>query len=85
MVTDMTAIQSIIQRKLQEGVLPRQRPREMFAALGHGAACTVCELPITPHEIEWSFWARGVITHRFHVGCHGVWHAECGRRRLSMS
>ena len=77
---DVTAVAETIRRKLDAGQLPREPPKSLQAGRGDGSPCSACDRPIRREEHEWSFWANGVLTHRFHVACHRLWEAECRTR-----
>jgi hypothetical protein len=77
---DVGAVAAIIRRKLDAGLLPREPPKSLQAGRGDGSACSACDRPIRREDHEWSFWANGVVTHRFHVACHRLWEAECRTR-----
>jgi hypothetical protein len=71
---------SMIRRMTDAGALSCEPPKVLQLARGEGLLCTACDTPITPRESEYSFCARGVVTHRFHPSCHQLWEAECRRR-----
>jgi hypothetical protein len=60
----------------------------VFAGYGDDFACTGCDEPILHAQVEWTLRDNDVVTHRFHVGCFGLWDAELcrrGVRRASMT
>lgn len=76
----MATLAATIRRKVDSGVLPRNRPARMVGSRGDRSPCIACDMPILPAQVELSFWPRTVLTHRLHLACHGLWEAECRRR-----
>jgi hypothetical protein len=76
----MATLAEKIHQKINVGALSCQRPEKVLAGHGDGSPCSACGLPIQPDQIEWSFWTGDVLTHRFHLGCHGLWQSECRNR-----
>jgi hypothetical protein len=68
-----------IRDKLDAGLLPREAPATMTEGLGHGSRCDGCDGPIHSAQIECEM-TYGDRAYRLHLGCAGVWDAECRRR-----
>jgi hypothetical protein len=72
---------AMVREKLHAGALPLDQPLKVWAGIGGGEPCTVCEKPIlgaqTQYEAEY-YDERPAF--RFHVGCHGLWEDERRRR-----
>lgn len=77
----MATLAATIRRKIDSGALLCERPARMVGGRGDGSPCTACDMPIVPAQVELSFRSRPALTHRFHLACHGLWEAECHRRR----
>ena len=69
-----------IRAKIGSGILPSERPDNVFAGHGDAEPCTGCEKPILPAQVAWTLRNTREVTHRFHVGCFGLWDAELCRR-----
>ena len=78
--TDVATVESVLRRKLDAGLLPRQRPEKTIATYGAGEPCTVCDVLIGTTQVEWRLRSREAVTHRFHIACHRLWEAECLKR-----
>jgi hypothetical protein len=76
----MSRLGDAVRVKLDAGLLPYQRPEKMFGGYGHHEPCSVCDEPILPAQVEWSIGDTRTVTHRFHLGCFGLWEAEVRRR-----
>jgi hypothetical protein len=81
----MSRLGDVIRAKIEAGVLPRERPEKLFAGYGRDEPCTACEAPILSTQVEWSIWMDDHPTHRFHIGCHGLWDAELRSGRVVSS
>jgi ferredoxin len=57
----------------------------MWGSCGSGAACSLCDQPIRPEEVEYEVATpdraaeSGERVLRFHLECHAIWEAECGK------
>ena len=74
-------VTEMAREKLRAGMLPRGEPLKLWAGIGSGKPCAVCEQPILPSHTEYEpqyYDDRPTIF--LHVGCHGVWEVE--RQRL---
>jgi hypothetical protein len=72
----MPRLAEVIRAKINAGVLPREHPEKLFAGHGTDAICTACDGRILPGQVEWSIRDGDRVTHRFHIGCHGLWDAQ---------
>jgi hypothetical protein len=62
------------------GRLPTHPSNHMFAGYGTGLPCAACDELIQPDEVEYEFDTdHGAFP--LHLGCAGLWQAECRRRR----
>ena len=73
-------VATTIGAKIAAGRLPTWRPDLVFAGYGDDFACTGCDEPILHAQVEWTLRDDDAVTHRFHVGCFGLWDAELCRR-----
>jgi len=75
---------ALIRRKLDQRQLPLGAPAKVWAGYGSGSLCDGCDAVIFLAQVEYGFTIDEQ-TLRFHVGCYGLWGAECrgrGLRRL---
>ena len=70
---------NLIRTKLDDGVLPREFPAKIYAGYGAGAPCSACDDLILHVQVQYEFPVNDE-TFRFHLGCFGLWEAECRRR-----
>jgi len=71
----------LVRDKLDSGLLPHDGATTLWAGIGSGRTCSLCEAPILITEMEYELEyddGRRVIL--FHVSCHGLWEAERRRR-----
>ena len=78
----MSRLGDLIRAKIRAGILPLERAEKLFAGYGEEEPCTACGAPILRGQVEWSIRKDDLVTHRFHIGCHGLWEAELGKRGL---
>ena len=70
---------------LRDGKLPNRRPDRTWGGPGVGARCSVCDLPVTPDQLEFEIeFARdgdnpGPDKYHVHTRCFAAWEFE--RRR----
>ena len=66
---------AMVQNKLDAGTLPREDAVKLWAGMGSGNACIVCDQPIdsTQAEYELEYDERPAI--RLHAECHAAWEA----------
>jgi hypothetical protein len=72
----------MVHAKLVLGVLPGENPVKLWAGMGSGQPCTVCERPIMESEPEYEpqyDGARAAI--RLHVECHRIWEVARAQRQ----
>lgn len=76
---------TIVRAKIDVGLLPVDEPVKTWAGYGSTRNCSACELPIlgtqVEYEVEYAADNGNPCCLRFHIDCHGVWSAECLRRR----
>jgi len=70
-----------VRRRLDAGLLPRERPLKTWAGYGQWRLCSVCDQKILPAQVTYEFDLNQQ-TFRFHMGCHGLWIGELIRRGL---
>jgi hypothetical protein len=75
----MTSRADRIRRKINDGRLPMEEPVKVWTGSGSGTRCSGCEEIILPSQVEYDFTSDGQ-EFRFHLGCYGLWEAECRRR-----
>lgn len=74
-------LSDIVREKIDAGVLPLDSPVKLWAGLGSGKLCTLCEQAIHPGQPEYEpQYADGRRVILLHAGCHGLWEAERRRR-----
>jgi hypothetical protein len=79
------ALRAKAREVLQPGKLPNRRPDRTWGGPGVGAACAVCDLPVTKDEIESHIGFShdgsnpGLDTFHVHFRCFAAWEFE--RRR----
>ena len=66
--------------KIDAGLLPADLPEKLVAGHGHEDQCSACDAPILPSQVEWSIADEHRVTHRFHLGCHGIWVSQLTKR-----
>ena len=69
---------------VQSGKLPARQPDRSWGGYGVGAACAICELPVTKQEVEFEIQygdghSPGIDEFHVHVRCFAAWDFE---RRL---
>jgi hypothetical protein len=70
---------------LRDGKLPNRRPDRTWGGPGVGARCSVCDLPVTPDQLEFEIqFARdgdnpGLDKYHVHIQCFAAFEFE--RRR----
>jgi len=69
-----------IRTKLDVGALPTALPEKMYAGYGRGHPCVACGEPIRPAQVEYEMDYGGDRIFRLHLGCAGLWEAECRLR-----
>ena len=67
---------------VQSGKLPGRRPDRTWGGPGVGAACAVCELPVTRDELEFEIQFErdgsnpGLDKFHVHIRCFAAWEFE---------
>jgi hypothetical protein len=74
---DRASLRDVIRRKLHDGALPIDPPRDkIYAGYGSGAACDACGDSIQPAQIEYELiYPDEHRTFRLHLGCAVLWEA----------
>jgi hypothetical protein len=70
-----------IRQSFDAGVLPRERPKNIWGSYGVGDACSGCGdvMPRGQDVFELDIAGK---TYRLHTGCYGLWEGELIRRGL---
>jgi hypothetical protein len=72
---DPVPLRLLIQRKLDDGRLPRNRIPRVWGGPGHGEACHACEEIVPKNRLLMEGisldWERGLV--QFHVMCFYLW------------
>ena len=76
----MSSLGETIRARLRAGHLPYRRPQHTYAGHGSGASCSGCTVPILAAQVEYKFEMASGEQFRLHIGCHGLWEAECIRQ-----
>jgi hypothetical protein len=77
----MTNLADRIRDKLNVGLLPQVAGQRVSRGYGRGEPCSACGVAILPAQAQFELDAYvGSTTYRFHLGCYGLWQAECLRR-----
>lgn len=65
--------------RIDTGELPPCGDVTLLGARGSGAACALCDSPITALEVEYEVEIAGRrgSRWRFHIRCHAVWRDVC--------
>lgn len=64
-------------------LLPAEVPKTIWAGLGTGDPCSLCDRPVDVAEMEYEITAplrggaQGIL--RFHLRCHAIWQLEVAR------
>jgi hypothetical protein len=74
---DLPSLRDVIRRKLHDGSLPTDPPRDkIYAGYGSGSTCDACGDPIQPAQVEYELnYPEEHRAFRLHVGCAGLWEA----------
>jgi hypothetical protein len=79
-------VRAKVREVLQAGKLPSRSPDSAWGGSGVGAACAVCDLPITHDQLEFEIQFThdgdnpGIDKYHVHVRCFAAWEFE--RRSL---
>jgi hypothetical protein len=76
------ALRARARKRIEQGLLPREKPLRMWGGRGTGAACTLCDHPIetTEPEMELEYEPPTALPCvRFHLRCQSIW--ELARER----
>ena len=72
---------SRVRQRFDAGVLPRERPKNIWRSYGVGDACTACDDFMLGGQDVCELDIDGK-TYRLHTGCYGLWEGELIRRGL---
>jgi len=81
---DEDALRAKARSVIQQGKLPARRPDRTWGGPGVGATCAVCDLPVTPAEMEFEIQFAhdggnpGLDKFHVHIRCFAVWELERG-------
>ena len=70
---------------LKSGKLPNRRPDRTWGGRGVNAPCSVCDLPVTPQQMEFEIQfardgdAPGLDKFHVHIRCFAAWEFERAR------
>jgi hypothetical protein len=70
------ALQARARQRIEQHLLPRERPARMWGGRGTGVSCSLCDEPILESEPEMELEFEGVTGApivRFHLRCQSVW------------
>src|SRR5262249_21354846 len=70
------SVRQLIQHRIEEGRLPRERTIELWHSPGFGQPCDGCGAAITTAETMCLICGDDWRAFRFHRGCFEVWDAE---------
>jgi hypothetical protein len=73
-------LRSLIQRKLDDGRLPRNSIPRVWGGAGNGETCDACEETITKKQIVMEGVGAGKKAIQFHVSCFSLWDELRGDR-----
>ena len=79
---DEQVLREMVRIVIKNEKLPNRRPDRTWGGPGVGAACTVCELPVTREQLEFEIqFARdgndpGLDKYHVHTRCFAVWELE---------
>ena len=57
-----------VSEKVDQGLLPLERPVKMWAGRGDGRQCDGCDRPVSSAQVEYEIEVNGR-TYRLHLGC----------------
>jgi hypothetical protein len=68
------ALQTRARERIEQGLLPREKPTRLWGGHGSGLLCSLCDLAIAESEPEMELeYETGAPTVRFHLRCHSIW------------
>jgi hypothetical protein len=75
------ALREKARQGIQSGKLPTRRPSDTWGGFSIGGFCAVCDLRLSPGEVEIELQVRpeGAQTgeaYLMHIACHAAWEAE---------
>jgi hypothetical protein len=72
------ALQKRARERIEQGLLPREKPTRLWGGHGSGLPCSLCDRPISDSEPEMELeyeTAGRMPTVRFHLRCQSSWDA----------
>jgi hypothetical protein len=68
------ALQTRAHDRIEQGLLPREKPTRMWGGRGSGLPCSLCDKPISESEpeMELEYEAQSPSI-RFHLRCQSIW------------
>jgi hypothetical protein len=74
-------LRACVQRRVQDGRLPRMHRGDIEAGCGGGAECCACDRPIESEDVEYQVVDPvGGRPLKFHFNCYVLWQEECDSR-----
>jgi hypothetical protein len=75
------ALRQMARQGIQSGRLPTRRATVTWGGFGSGAPCALCDVRLSPGDVEIEFQVRpqGAANgerYLMHVACHAAWEAE---------
>lgn len=68
------ALRARARQRIEQSLLPREKPARMWGGRGTGLACSLCDDPILESEPEMELeYPAPVPTVRFHLHCQTIW------------
>jgi hypothetical protein len=70
------ALQRRARERIEQGLLPREKPTRLWGGHGSGLACSLCDHPISNTEPEMELEYEPPVqmpTVRFHLRCQSIW------------
>ncbi|HEU4624062.1 MAG TPA: hypothetical protein VFS52_04825 [Steroidobacteraceae bacterium] len=68
------ALQARALDRIEQGLLPREKPTRMWGGRGAGLPCSLCDEPISASEPEMELeYDEPAPTVRFHLRCQSIW------------
>jgi len=75
-------LQALAVTRIRQKVLPRRYPKSLWAGLGSGERCSLCDRTIEKAEMEYELDEPVTGTNsivRLHLQCHALWQLELAR------
>jgi hypothetical protein len=81
-MSDEASLRAKAKNAIRDGKLPSRRPDRTWGGPGVGAQCAICELPVTPDEMEFEIQLSrdgdnpGLDKFHVHIRCFAAWELE---------